>query len=100
MKNKLSGNLLLLISFAVLGFAVTGYHPGTEDDGIYLSAVRSNLNPMLYPKDADFFRLQTQGTLFDECLAGFVRVTHIPVAVSSLIWQLLSIGLILFACCE
>ena len=98
MKNKLSGNLLLLISFAVLGFAVTGYHPGTEDDGIYLSAVRSNLNPMLYPKDADFFRLQTQGTLFDECLAGFVRVTHIPVAVSSLIWQLLSIGLILFAC--
>jgi len=75
-----------------------GYHPGIEDDGIYLSAVKSNLNPALYPKDSDFFRLQTQGTLFDECVAGFVRFTHVPVAVTSLIWQLLSIGVILFAC--
>jgi hypothetical protein len=98
LKHRLSGNLLLLIGFAVLGFAVMGYHPGTEDDGIYLSAVKSNLNPALYPKDADFFRLQTEGTLFDESVAGFVRVTHIPVSLTSLIWQLLSIGLILFAC--
>ncbi len=88
---------MLLLSFTLAGFAVMGYHPGTEDDGIYLSAVKSNLNPSLYPKDADFFRLQTQGTLFDECVAGFVRVTHIPVAVTSLLWQLLSIGLIVFA---
>jgi hypothetical protein len=98
LRHKLTGNLLLLISFAVLGFAVMGYHPGTEDDGIYLSAVKSNLNPALYPKDADFFRLQTEGTLFDECVADFVRLTHIPVVVTSLIWQLVSIGLILFAC--
>jgi hypothetical protein len=77
---------------------VIGYHPGIEDDCIYLSAVKSNLNPSLYPKDADFFRLQAQGTLFDECVAGFVQVTHIPVAVSSLLWQLVSIGLIVFAC--
>jgi hypothetical protein len=82
----------------LLGFAVMGYHPGIEDDGVYLSAVNSNLNPALYPKDADFFRLQTEATLFDECVAGFVRVTHIPVAVTSLLWQLVSIGLILFAC--
>jgi hypothetical protein len=75
-----------------------GYHPGTEDDGIYLSAVKSNLNPVLYPKDANFFRLQTQGTLFDECVAVFVRLTHIPLDVTSVLWQLVSIGLILFAC--
>jgi hypothetical protein len=98
LKHKLPINLLLLISFALLGFAVTGYHPGTEDDGIYLSAVQSDLNPALYPKDADFFRLQTQGTLFDECVAGFVRVTHISVPVAALLWQLASIGLIVFAC--
>ena len=75
-----------------------GYHPGTEDDGIYLSAVKHNLNPTLYPKDADFFRLQTQGTLFDECVAEFVRITHIPLTVTSLLWQLVCIGLILLAC--
>ena len=98
MKHRLPGNILLLLCFAVLGFAVMGYHPGAEDDGIYLSAVKSNLNPALYPKDAEFFQLQTEGTLFDECMAGFVRVTHIPIAAASLIWQLMSIGLILFAC--
>ena len=98
LKNKLASNLLLLLSFTLLGFGVMGYHPGTEDDGIYLSAVKSNLNPSLYPRDAEFFKLQTQGTLFDESVAGFVRLTHIPVTVTSVLWQLISIGLILFAC--
>ncbi len=92
------GNLLLLISFSLLGFLVMGYHPGIEDDGVYLTAVKSDLNPSLYPKDSDFFKIQTEGTLFDVCMAGFVRVTHIPVDVSSLLWQLISIGLIVFAC--
>ncbi len=98
MKHKHQGNLLLLLCFTLLGFAVMGYHPGTEDDGIYLSAVQSNLNPSLYPKDADFFRLQTQGTMFDVCVADFVRLTHIPVPVTALLWQLISIALIVFAC--
>lgn len=98
MKSKLSVNILLLFCFTLLGFGVMGYHPGVEDDGIYLSAVKSNLNPALYPKDAEFFQLQTEGTLFDECMAGFVRATPISIAAASLLWQLISIGLILFAC--
>ena len=73
LETQTPGNLLLLLCFTLLGFAVMGYHPGTEDDGIYLSAVKNNLNPSLYPKDADFFRLQTQGTIFDVCVADFVR---------------------------
>ncbi len=98
MKEKRPRTILLLICFTLLGFAVMGYHPGTEDDGVYLSAVQNNLNPSLYPKDADFFRLQTQGTMFDVCVADFVRLTHIPVAVTALLWQLMSIGLIVYAC--
>ena len=27
--------------FTTLGLAVMGYHPGIEDDGIYLTAVKS-----------------------------------------------------------
>ena len=60
----ISAALTLLL--AALGLAVMGYHPGTEDDGVYLSAVKSNLNPALYPHDAAFFRLQLQATVFDK----------------------------------
>ena len=88
---------LFILLLTVVGFAVMGYHPGLEDDGIYLSAVKSDLNPSLYPRDADFFRLQVQATLFDEFIAGFVRVTHIPLAWAELLWQFLSLLTILWA---
>jgi hypothetical protein len=69
-------NFLLTLFFTMLGMAVMGYHPGFEDDGIYLTAViKSNLNPALYPHDADFFRFQLQASFFDKWVAGFVRWT-------------------------
>lgn len=98
MIRRFQSNLLLLISFTLLGFAVMGYHPGSEDDAIYLSAVKSDLNPHLYSKDSAFFAVQSQGTLFDESLAEFVRLTHIPLSLSALLWQLAALGLTLFAC--
>ncbi len=75
-----------------------GYHPGFEDDGIYLSAVKSDLNPALYPHDADFFKLQLRATIFDNAVAGFVRWTGIPLAATEFLWQFASIVLILFGC--
>lgn len=89
---------LLLIAFSVLGVAVMGYHPGLEDDGVYLSAIKRDLNPALYPHDADFFRVQMQATDFDKLIAGFVRLTHIPIAQTELLFQFLSILLILTGC--
>ena len=74
-----------------------GYHPGLEDDGVYLAAVKADLNPALYPHDADFFRLQMQATVFDNFMAGFVRVTGISVSWAELLWQLLSLYAILWA---
>jgi hypothetical protein len=90
-------NILFILAFSILGFAVMGYHPGVEDDGVYLSAVKSNVNPALYPHDAEFFRTQLQATFFDKWVAGFVHLTGIPVAQTELLWQLASIVLILFA---
>lgn len=75
-----------------------GYHPGLEDDGIYLTAVKSDLNPALYPHNSDFFRLQVQATVFDQFMAGFVRVTHVPVAWAELFWQFVSLFVVLWAC--
>lgn len=75
-----------------------GYHPGYEDDGIYLSSVQSDLHPALYPHSAAFFKLQMQASAFDNAVTSFVRITHIPVAWTELLGQLLAIFLILWAC--
>jgi hypothetical protein len=75
-----------------------GYHPGIEDDGVYLSAVKSDLNPALYPHDSEFFRVQLQATLFDKWVAESIRWTHIPVPVAEFLWQFASIFLLLGAC--
>lgn len=84
--------------FTLIAFAVMGYHPGYEDDGIYLSAVQSDLQPALYPHDAAFFKMQMQASAFDSAVAGFVRITHIPLAWTELLGQLLAIFLTLWAC--
>ena len=95
---KFAINLSLILGFALLGFAVMGYHPGIEDDGHYLSAIKSDVNPALYPYDAQFFRIEFQATVFDKWVAGFVHFTGIPVPATALLWQFGSILLTVFAC--
>jgi hypothetical protein len=90
--------LLLTSFFTLLGLAVMGYHPGIEDDGVYLAAVKSDLNPALYPYDANFFRVQLQATFFDTWIADFVHLTGIPVPATELFFQFAAIALIVFAC--
>lgn len=98
MKRNFPVNVFLTLFFTILAVAVMGYHPGYEDDGVYLTAVKSDLNPALYAKDAEFFRLQTQATIFDKVIAGFVRLTGMQVANAELLFQLASIALIIFGC--
>jgi hypothetical protein len=83
--------------FAALGFLVMGYHPGLEDDGLYLSAVKADLNPALFPHNAEFFRLQLEATLFDTWMAHFIRWTRLPVAWAELLVQWAALFLILWA---
>jgi hypothetical protein len=88
--------LLLLITFASL--LVEGYHPGVEDDAVYLSAIRRRLDPALYPHDYRFFTLQMQASVFDRAMAAWVRVTHISVAWSELLGQCAVAFLLLWGC--
>jgi hypothetical protein len=74
-----------------------GYHPGLEDDGLYLAAVKADLNPALFPYNANFFRLQLEATLFDRWMAQFVRWTRMPLAWAELLWQWAALFLILWA---
>jgi hypothetical protein len=87
--------LALLSGFAIL---IQGYHPGLEDDAFYLAAVKKNLNPSLFPHDADFFRVQFQATVFDKVIALSVRWSHIPLEWGILFWQFGVTFLILWGC--
>lgn len=89
--------ILGTLFFTILGFLVIGYHPGLEDDGVYLSSVKADLNPALFPHGANFFRLQLEATVFDNWMAHFIRWTGIPVAWSELLWQFAGLFLILWA---
>ena len=93
-----SRNILLLLTFSLLAIAVMGYHPGFEDDGVYLAAIKSDLNTALYPHDAEFFRLQLQATVFDKVVAAFIRITGTSVAAGELLIQVASILLIISSC--
>jgi hypothetical protein len=75
-----------------------GYHPGAEDDGVYLAAVKADLHPTLFPHDSKFFLLQLQATKYDGWMAEFVYATTMSVAWAMLLWQLISVFLILWAC--
>ncbi len=74
-----------------------GYHPGLEDDGVYLSAIKADLNPALFPFNAEFFRLQMEATVFDRWMALFIHWTRIPVAWAELLVQWAALFLILWA---
>ena len=97
-RNKFLAILLPTLAFTVLGFAVMGYHPGAEDDGVYLTAVKADLHPTLFSHDSDFFRVQLQATVFDGWMAKFVEATHLPVAWAEILWQFLTLFVILAAC--
>jgi len=90
-------DILLVLLFSVIAFAVTGYHPGFEDDAVYLAAVKHDVTPTLFPYDASFFTMQLQATIFDRVIAGFVNLTSISVAWAELIFQGLSVLVIIWS---
>jgi hypothetical protein len=91
-------NLALLLLLAVLAFMVMGYHPGLEDDAFYLSAIKQDLHPALFPYDAVFFRLQFQATIFDKLIALSIRLTHVPIDWGVLLWQFGAVFFVLHGC--
>jgi len=91
-------NLFLLALISLVALLVEGYHPGVEDDAVYLSAIRYRLNPRLYPHDFRWFTLQMQASIFDRLTAAWVRITHLPVPYSELLGQCLAAFFFLWGC--
>ncbi len=91
-------NALILAVLAACGLLIAGYHPGAEDDGVYLSAIKRDLNPALYPHDSDFFAVQLQATIFDKVVAASVLLTHAPLGWVIFAWHYLTIYFVLLGC--
>ena len=96
--HSLFRNAAILLLLAALGVLVAGYHPGAEDDEVYLAAIQHDLNPALFPHDGEFFAVQLQATIFDKVIAASVRLTHLPLAWTIFGWHFLAIYLVLFGC--
>jgi len=88
-----------LLSLLTLGaLLVHGYHPWAEDAEIYLPGVEKILHPDLFPFNAQFFESHAHLTFFPNFIAASVRVSHLPLDVALLFWQVTSIFLLLLAC--
>src|SRR6202162_2219786 len=98
LENSSVANLALLAVLTMFALLIMGYHPGLEDDAFYLAAIKRNLNPALYPHDAEFFRLQFQATIFDKLIAFSIRLTNLPLPWIVLLWQLTAIFFVLHGC--
>lgn len=90
--------LAILAALTIFALLVMGYHPGLEDDAFYLAAIKKDLNPALFPHDAEFFRLQFQATIFDKLIALSVKLLHLPLLWTVLLWQAAAIFLLLHGC--
>jgi hypothetical protein len=83
---------------SVLGFLIAGYHPGAEDDGVYLAAIQQRLNPNLFRVDADFFAVKLKATMYIRLMAFVLQSLHVPLPLMMLAGHLLTIFAILAAC--
>lgn len=91
-------NFILLTLLSAGALLVEGYHPGVEDDAVYLSAIQRRLDPRLYPHDFALFTRQMQASIFDRLIAGWARLTHIPVSFSEIAGQFLAAFFLLWGC--
>ena len=87
--------LLLLTALAT---AICGYHPYAEDGGIYVAGIKFALNPRLYPRDSAFVTSYMHMSIFSHVVAGFVRLSHVPVEAVLFAIQLGTTWLLLYSC--
>jgi len=75
-----------------------GYHPYSEDAGIYVAGVRKLVDPALYQHDAAFVLANTRLSAFAHLLVATLRITRVQLSYLLLLTHLASIFAFLLAC--
>jgi hypothetical protein len=91
-------DLLILLLLTLGALLVHGYHPWAEDAEIYVPGVEKILHPDLFPFHAQFFESHAGSTFFPNVVAGFVRLSHLPLGWALFVLHVASIYLLLLAC--
>lgn len=89
---------LQLALLTPLVLVVHGYHPFSDDAGIYVAGVLHLLHPSLYPKNAAFVTAQAHYSAFAYLMAAVARLTHLPLGWILFAAYLLSIVAFLAGC--
>src|SRR6266849_5168931 len=84
-------DFLLLAALAVAAIGVHGYHPTVEDAEIYTPGILKLLHPSLFPYNAEFFESHARMTVFPQLIAGSIRLTHLPLGATLLLWHIATI---------
>jgi len=87
----------LLAALIVAAVLVEGYHPYSEDGGVYVAGVKRLLDPGLYPKYTEFVTEHIRFSLFAPMLAGMVRISHVGLPVVLFCVYVASMWLLLYA---
>jgi len=87
-----------LLALTIGAMLVQGYHPATEDAEIYTPGILKLLHPSLFPHNDQFFRSHAHLTLFPNLIAASVWLTHLPLPVALLLWQIATTFLLLWGC--
>jgi hypothetical protein len=94
---KKSLPLSLLLALSALSFCVLGYHPDSEDGGIYAAAVQQRVHPWLFPHDHAFVAAHVGNGVFAWLVSGLVRLGHLPVPTVLVLLQFAAILVTLLA---
>jgi hypothetical protein len=89
---------MICLGLTALAFVVHGYHPFAEDAGIYIPAIKQHLDPSLYPYGQQFVSLPANLSVFTRAVALSVRVLHLPLTYTLLLWYLSCLFLTTLAC--
>jgi hypothetical protein len=89
--------LAILTALSVATFCIHGYHPLADDGGLYAAGIELKLNPSLFPNHTAFVTEHLSFSLFAPTIAALTRLSHLPLAWTLLLVDLVSIFFTLYA---
>jgi hypothetical protein len=88
---------VLVTALTFFALLVHGYHPYSEDGGVYLPEIKRLLDPGLYPHGAEFVVGHLRHSLFPPAMMWLVRESHFSLEMVLLLVHLASFWTTLFA---